>query len=218
MATQTEAQEARRVAFAKASRAVHCIIVTGLVVLALGHAVHAEVVSVESKSLTITQGQIISIIFRLDENTTPLLGYSLDIDVTPDINALGTIESDLMATNFFDSENLITAAGLVRDPIFSQIVDPGDGGVFITTNTADLSTVIAVSGVNDALAEVVFRAPEDALGRFIVDLGPASFLSDENVNAVSFDYDPVTLNVIPEPQSSLLCCLVFAAIAARRRP
>ncbi len=217
MAMQVESRIVRSNAFGKKAGALHRALITALLTLGLARAAQAEVVSVDSVALTISQGELISLIFRLDENTTPLLGYSLDIDINPEVDAIGAIESDVMATNFFDSENLISAAGLARDPLFSQIVDTGDGGVFVTTNTEDLSTVIATTGVNDALAEVVFRAPDNALGRFRIDLGPASFLSDENVNSVAFDYAPVILNVIPEPQSSIFYGLVLAVITARRR-
>jgi len=165
--------------------------------------------------------------------TTPLFGYSLDIDIAPAAGATGAVSVDLSLTNFFDSMNLITAAGATRDPLFSAISDTGDGGAFLSTNTADLSTVTASAGFNDVLAELVFTSTADASGDFTVSLGPVSALSDALGFPVAFTFAPLTITVgaaspppppppgqivpLPTPFALTLAGLTPVALLRRRR-
>ena len=156
-------------------------------------------------------GTTFDVLFTIyDTESTPLFGYSLDVDVMSNTDAVGNLSVNIDLTNFFDDRNLISAGGAVRDPLFSDIVNTGDGGAFITTNTTGGSTVLVVAGVNDVLAQVFFDVSPDAFGDFTIELGPASA-----VGAVDFDYTPHTFTVVPEP-STLLLCLAGVAVVRRR--
>ena len=121
-------------------------------------------VTVEGGADEILPGTTFDVLFTIhDAESTPLFGYSLDIDVVPDSDAAGVLSANIDLTNFFDDRNLITAGGATRDPLFSDIMGTGDGGVFITTNTDDGSTLLAVVGVNDVLAQVFFDVSAEAL-------------------------------------------------------
>ena len=61
--------------------------------------------------------------------------------------------------------------------------------------TADNSTVLAVDGINDVLAEVFFDASADACGDFVIQLGPASALSDAEAFLVPYDFAPAVVRV-----------------------
>lgn len=151
-----------------------------------------------------------------DLETTPLFGYSLDVDLLPGLGASGQVLANIGLTNFFDTRNLITAGGATRDPMFSDILGPGDGGVFITTNTDDGSTVLAIDGVNDVLAQVFFDVSADAFGDFTLRLGPASALSDIGGD-VSFGFSPATITAVPEPGTIAYGILALGLLARRNR-
>jgi len=177
----------------------------------------AEVISVDAPALTVEPGDTFSVLFLLQDNSTPLFGYSLDIEATGSPNSVGSIVADITLTNFFDSRNLITAGGAVRDPLFSVIVDNGNDGVFISTNTDDGSTVLANDGVNDVLAQVFFYVSEDASGDFQIDLNPGSVLSNAEGDAVIYNYLPGTVTVVPAPAAIMaISTFVFGCVTGRR--
>lgn len=132
---------------------------------------------------------------RIEANTTPLFGYSLDIDIRPEAGATGSLWADVQLTNLYESENIITAGGASLDPVFTVILDTGDGGVFISANTQDSSTVLAQAGVNDVLAQIWVRATVHATGLYTIDLGPATALSDANGFPVDYGFTPITIDV-----------------------
>jgi len=178
----------------------------------------AEMIFVEPEATTMLPGETQSVLFRLSENDTPLFGYSLDVRFAPGPGATGSIDADVAQTNFFDESNLISAGGAERDPDFSVIQPAGDGGVFISTNTEDGSTVLAEEGVNDVLAQVFFTASSDALGEFIpvlTDNGTA--LSDGQGFPVDFDFSGGSITVIPAPAGGFaLLGAAVAGLAPRR--
>lgn len=147
-----------------------------------------EQILVSPATSIVGPGDTISVFFLIRNNTTPILGYSLDVQVIPKLGAIGSVAADVTATNFFDDRNLITAAGETRDPFFSLIQDGGNGGIFINTITEDNSTVVAVDNVNDVLAEVFIQVSSDACGDFELVLGAASALSDGNAIAIPYSY------------------------------
>ena len=61
--------------------------------------------------------------------------------------------------------------------------------------TDALSTVLAVDGVNDVLAEVVFDVPPDTEGEFLLTLGATSAISDGNGSPIPFTFIPATVRV-----------------------
>jgi len=158
-----------------------------------------ERIIVEMPTATAFPGQTVSVLFLLRDNTTPLSSYTVDVDIVPEPAAVGTVTANVGLTNFFDQQNLITASGATRDPFFSVIADNGNGGVSVTTNTDDFSTVLAIDDVNDVLAQVFFDVPQDALGDFTVQLNAQSVLLDGNIASVSFVSTPGTIRVLDPP-------------------
>ena len=135
--------------------------------------------------------------FRIRPNSTPLLGYSLDVDIVPIMGSTGSVTADVALTNFYLGENLIEDdPSATLHPLFSLILDPGDGGVFVNAITEDFTVpVTAVADTNDVLAEVIFNASAFADGDFTIQLGPATALADANADAVAYDFTPRTLTV-----------------------
>lgn len=162
-------------------------------------------------------GAEVRVLWLLRDTATPLFGYSLDLQpAAPGGGTTGAVSIDTAQTNFFPARNVIQAGGADLDPLFSVIQPSGPGGIFVSTNTADLSTVVSVEGVNDALAEVVLLASADSQGDFVFNLGQGTALSDANGFPVPFTGSSVTIRVVPAPgaAASILCTLL---IATRRR-
>lgn len=158
--------------------------------------VTGERIIVEGQTTIALPGQTVSVLFLIRDNTTPLIGYTVEALAMPQSGAVGGVTASVALTNFFDQQNLITAGGAVRDPLFSFIEDNGSGGGTVSTITQDASAVLAVDGVNDVLAQVFFDIPPDALGEFAVQLGSASVLVDGNAAAVPFTFAPGTIRVL----------------------
>lgn len=167
---------------------------------------------------TISPGDQIAIVVRLGDNETPneLTGYSLNVDILPDVGASGTVISNAGLSNFFESENLLTwEDGELHD--LSIIFDPGDGGLFVNALTADLLPVELAGPGHDAFAELIFDVSLDAEGFFTIDLGFGSVLSDLNFEPIDFDVQPLTFEVVPEPASvALLAVLGLVAVGRGR--
>ncbi len=155
-----------------------------------------ERIIVEAPIITAFPGQTVSVLFLLRDNTTPLSGYTVDLDIVADAGAVGTVTANVGLTNFFDQQNLITAGGATRDPLFSVIGENGTGGVSVTTFTDDFSSVLATDDVNDVLAQVFFDVPSDALGDFTIQLGSSSTLVDGIGASVTFTLTPGTIRVL----------------------
>jgi len=155
-----------------------------------------EQIIVVSPSVTVLPGETASVLVLLRNNTTPLSGYTVDVDVVASPNAIGTVTANVGSTNFFDRQNLISAGGAIRDPFFSVIEENGDGGVSITTVTDDFSTVLAVDGVNDVLAQVFFYVTQDAIGDFSIQFSSSSTLIDGSGLPVSFAITPGAIRVL----------------------
>jgi len=173
----------------------------------------AAMILPETPSIVTTPGQSVSVLWLIEDVQTPLFGYSLDIDTT---GPTGGVSIDTDATNFFADRNLILAGGFELDPLFSLIQSDGMGGAFISTNTADGSTVLPTPGVNDVLAEVVFDVSSDALGDYVFGLGPGSALSDGQGFPVTFSSQTLTITVVPAPGGAA-AILASAVLVARRR-
>lgn len=188
--------------------------------LATSQAARAGTMLFEPGSTVYAAGGSGSVVIRLADVTAPLFGYSLDLRISPAAGADGTIVADLARTHFFDSENLISAGGATRDPLFSVIL-PTARGVFISSNTSDGSAVSAEPGVNDVLAELFFTISADAEGEFLIDLGPASVLSGPGGNPVAFEFTPLKFmvvgNVIPAPGAPVMTFAVWTALTVARR-
>lgn len=162
-----------------------------------------ELIIISPQTLELAPGDIGSVTFLIQQNTTPLFGYSIDVDFVPVMGAGDVVLADVPMTNFFDIQNLIIAGGATMDPVFSVILDTGDGGVFVSANTDDGSTVLAVDGVNDVLAQVFFKACPNASGDFSIELGPGSALSDVDGFAVPFAFTPGTITVAAGPPADI---------------
>lgn len=194
-----------------------CMILMALVGFVEPERLAAEFIMPESSSVSAMPLEEVSILFMIRDNTTPLFGYSLDIDVIPQAGAVGSVTANAPLTNFFDVQNLITGGGAIRDPLFSTILDTGDGGVFISTNTDDLSTVLAVDGVNDVLVQAFFDVSPDAFGDFLITLGSGTALSDGLGFPVPFSFSTVAVQVVPEPGSAALVAIGLFMVGCLRR-
>lgn len=176
----------------------------------------AGVVRPEVSLLEARPGETVRVLWLVEDIDTPLFGYSLGVArLGADPDAVGNIAIDAAATNFYEPRNLITAGGGGLHPLFTVIAPDGSGGIFLSTNTADFSTVLPVSGVNDVLAELVFEVGLDALGVFEFGLGPISALSDGAGFPVGFDRGTLTILVVPAPWG--LALLGLGLGAPRRR-
>ena len=164
----------------------------------------------------INPGDQISIIVRLDDNDTPLTGYTLNVDVLPDVGASGTVVSDPLLSSFFELENLITQGGGVLHDL-SLIFDPGDGGLFVNALTEDLLPVDLAGPGHDALAELIFDVSLDAEGFFTIDLGLGSVLADVDFGPIDFDVQPLTFEVVPEPAGVVVLAVLGLLTIGRGR-
>ncbi len=137
------------------------------------HAVAEEIV-VEPLTTPTLPGRSGSFRLLIQNNTTPLLGYSLAVQIVPEPNALGSITVDVASSNFVDSRNLIAGGCATLDPIFSVIQDGGDGGIFINAITDDNSTCVAIDGVNDVLQKwsSTYRRIAHAMPLDVMSSGP----------------------------------------------
>lgn len=157
----------------------------------------SERIVVESQTTLSEPGATLSVLFLIRDNSTGLMGYSLDVTATPNEGATGTVTANIASTNFYEKQNLIAAypGGAELDPFFSVIIDGGDGSVFVNAITEDNSTVTASDNINDVFAQVFFDVSADASGTFTIQLGPASALSDGDAFPVAFDFEPGTILV-----------------------
>ena len=199
-----------------------CVSAVAAVSVVYSPSANAESVAIQSLNLGISAGGSASTLFTLGGSVTPLFGYSLAIDIVALSGSTGSVSVDTSLTNFFDSQNLITAAGLTRDPSFSLILPSGVNGAFISTNTSDGSTVLATPGVNDVLAQLFFKASADASGQFAIQLGAGSALSDGQGFPVAFDFAPGTITIqsgpiVPLPAPVALGAAGLLGVATRRR-
>ena len=166
----------------------------------------------------INPGDTIYIIVRLYDNIIPITGYSLNVDiVTVESAFTGTVESNVSQSTFFEAENIITQGGGELHP-FSEIFDPGDGGLFVNAFTKDFMPVDLAGEGHDAFARLAWDVSLDAEGEFTIEIGPGSVLVDAVGNEIPFIWNPLTFEVVfPEPSS--LTGLGLAAFAwLNRRP
>lgn len=162
-----------------------------------GVAAGGETIVASPLALSVGPGETGFVLLRLTGNTTPLFGYSLAIRAIPGAGSTGSVSAVLLETSFLSSLNLIDAApeNPPVDPLFTVILPWNPDGVFLSTNTADGSTVLASDGVNDVLAKVAFKSTSDAAGTFQLQLGPATALADGNGFPVSFAFSGGQINV-----------------------
>jgi hypothetical protein len=156
----------------------------------------SERIVVELQSSIVISGSSLSVLFLIRDNTTPLAGYTLDVTVVDAPGTVGTVMANVAGSNFYDVQNFITAGGANRDPFFSVIQASEGGGISISTMTDDLSTVVAVDGVNDVLAQVMFDVSQDAHGPFTVQLTASSALADGNFDPVPYAFTPATIRAL----------------------
>lgn len=160
-----------------------------------------DMIAVSPDPLLLKPNGVGTVTLSLLDNTTPLFGYSLSVHAVPAPGARGTVSAVVASTNFGAPFNLLDAApsNPPVDPLFTVILPWASDGVFLSTNTADGSVVLAGPGVNDALAEVAFEASSDAAGTWTIQLGPASALSDGDGFAVAFAFAGGTIDVVGRP-------------------
>jgi len=180
------------------------------------HAAHAEVIRFDALSLELRPGERAAVLVLLDESVTPLFGYSLDIELDGPAGADGlSINPD--QTSFFDAQNLFTAGGEARDPLFSVIRGTPGGGAFISTNSESGNELLAEPGVNDVLAELVFDAGSGGLGRYEITFGAGTALSTALGDPVPFTPTALSITAIPAPAAIAVLCGGGLALCPRAR-
>lgn len=170
---------------------------------------------------SVVQGQSFSLLARLTANNEiPLFGYSLNVDVSSETGATGSVAGNASLSDFYVQQNLITQGGGQLHPLLSIIIEPGDGGLFVNgVNHEAVPVNLAVPGVNDILAELVFQTTPATLGTFDFTLGPGSVLSHVPKVELPFDVIPKKVEVIPIPEPATfvaLTTLVAMASCSRR--
>lgn len=172
----------------------------------------SAIIEFDPATFDVMAGESITFLVFLRDSPSALFGYSLDVVIEPDPAAAGGVVVDPSMTNFFDEQNLITAGGAMRDPVFSLILPMADG-VFISTNTSDLSTVSPVPGVNDVLAQIVLNVSPDASGSFTVLLDDGTALADASGASVPFTSNEITINVTPLPMADPVAAPAMGGVA-----
>ena len=164
--------------------------------------VQAEQIIFIGPGAPVMQGTTFSVNMLIRNNTTNLVGYSLDVDVAPLAGAVGSVTGNAALSNFSLTSNLIE-----RDPtdslhpIFSVIAPAVDGGVFFNGQSLSGTPVnLALPGFSDGLGQVFFDVPMGASGLFEISLGPGTSLFD-GVNPVPFVANVFNVQVVPEPGS-----------------
>lgn len=171
---------------------------------------------------SVVQGQSFSLLARLSANVEiPLFGYSLNVDVSSESGSTGAVVGSAALSTFYVQQNLITQGGGQLHPILSIIIEPGDEGLFVNgVNHEAVPVNLAVPGVNDILAELVFQTTPTTLGTFEFTLGPGSVLSHVPKVELPFEVIPKTVEVIPIPEPAtfaVMTALVALASLGRRR-
>lgn len=164
-------------------------------------------------------GQPFSLLARLSANNDiPLFGYSLNVDVTPKPDVVGTISPNPTASNFFPEQNLIVQEGGTLHPILSIIIAPGDGGLFVNgVNDVPVPVGLSVPGESDILAELVFDTTAETTGTFVFSFGPGTVLSHVPKVEVPFEsFSKEVTVILPEPGCLMFILSALALHTARR--
>ncbi len=192
------------------------LLVVCLISGGIGPGAYGESILFIGPGAPVGQGSTFSALILLQNNTTNLVGYSLDVDIVGLPGATGAVTGNVVLSNFLLARNLIE---LDPDdelhPIFSGISAAGDGGVFFNAQSLSGNPVdLALPGFSDGLGEVFFDVSNDALGMFEISLGPSTVLFD-GTNKVPFSSNVFTVEVTPEPCG--LAMLVGMWLLAHRR-
>ncbi len=153
-----------------------------------------------------------SILASLSDNVTPLTGYSLDLVALANEGSVGSVVGNADLTNLFEGQNLLLWDGGALDegsPVIRLF--PG-GRVFISALTEDLSPVALAGEGHDVLAEVFFDVLPGTRGFFTIMAGPVTVLVDESLGEVPFVFEPLTVEIVPEPATSCFLALGITAI------
>ena len=102
----------------------------------------AEIVRPEDPVLSVLPGSQIRSVWLIAGATTPLFGYSLDMNLALGEGAEGSVGVNAGASTFFPPRNIYMAAGHALDPLFTVMQGDGAGGVFLNTNAADYASCL----------------------------------------------------------------------------
>ena|GEM_PF-4808008 len=190
----------------------------------------AEDIVFESAPATVLPGQTFSFLTKLLNNTTPLVAYALDVNIVPEPGFLGSVSARLEPnapwTNFYVSENLIAnAPGGGALHATSSITGGGAGDVDIVALSDDFFNVDPAGPGHDVLAELVFDVSGGASGFFTIELGETGTSLTTRIGTgtppdyqpVPYDFDPVTIQVVPEPGGLALLVGACLLVRCRRR-
>jgi len=193
------------------------VAVCALTVAALASPAQAtSTIIIEDPIGPIFPGDTFSFLIRIS-GATALAGYTVDLRVTPQPGAVGTLTGQHLMSNFYSSQNLIAQGGMGLHPTFSTIqsLQPANPGLLITAVDSTFLPHAVPGPGKDVLAQVFFTASGNAFGDFVVSLGDDTILAIDGVQEE--DYPPAQITIrIPEP-GYLGILSGMAALCLRRR-
>ena len=206
------------------ARRKHVVLVCGWLLAACGWTptASAETITLALVPENVAPNETFSVLVKLEENTTRLYGYTLDVNVTGD--AVGQLAPADPATNFYLGENLIDDAPAPYTGNLVGTISSGGGAgdldIFAMNDSDSYANVTLAGPGHDVLAELVFTVLEGAEGTITIDLGASQLITNVSGDPpqfveVAFDYDPVTIDIVPEPSG--LGLLLGAGMLLRRR-
>ncbi len=198
-------------------RGARCVVLVAMLSVCLcASNSRAETILLIGPGGDVMPGTTLSVLVLLHNNTTNLVGYSLDMNVTAQDESIGSVTGNASASDFALTRNLIE-----RDPddslhpVFSVIANAADGGVFLNAQSLSGNPVdLALPGFSDGLGTIAFDVSEDAGGRFEISLGPATVLFSGQ-QAVPFTANRFVVNVVPEPAAITLLAGMVALLRRR---
>ncbi len=174
--------------------------------------VQAATVSAGSGLLDMSPGQSRMLEITVASDTA-IFGYTLQLQITPQAGALGSLTFDATTSDWGDPGSLIPSAK--RDPTFTDKKLVGTD-LFATTNTSDLSAIIPVAGTNDTLLRAALLSSADASGYWTVSfVSGVTVLSDGNFQSIPANWGTATV-FVPEPISLAVLAVGGLMVGVRR--
>jgi hypothetical protein len=169
------------------------------------------IVSIRPDSPTMLPDDSLTLEIAVDSSDA-IFGYTLQLTLTPEASAEGTLSFDVGNSDWGDPVSLIEPTK--RDATFTELKLNGDD-LFANTNTSDLSAVVPVAGINDILLRATIVSSSDAYGWWTLSFVPGvSVLSDVNFRPIDAAWDTERI-FVPEPAT--LAVLVSGSLLALRR-
>ena len=158
-------------------------------------------------------GDTISLLVKLEDNTTSIGGYQIEADLMLGGLQAGDVDFDLPQCNFYPSQNIFGNGGAT----LLQLAKTGNpGNVFLAAIDISGSTVPLAGTGHDVLVQLFVDVPLDAKGTFDIALGSNSGLSSSaGANLAYNNAEPVHIQIVPEPGCVALLCGAYFLLRRR---